>query len=856
MIPISLKLSGFLSYRDPVELDFTAFELACISGGNGAGKSSLLDAITWALFGLARKRDDAVINTFSSAAEVVLTFQYERAVYRIQRTLPRGKTAILEFQILDEAGSGPNNQRWKPLSERTMRETQARIEQTLRLDYDTFVNASFFLQGKADQFTQQKPGDRKRILASILGLDAWEEYRNRTAERRKHVERDLDSVNGRISEINEELDEEDQRRLHLKELEARLEGLKNSRKSQESALEAVRQAAASLAERRKLAGTLLVQLQRNESNLDALQKQRLDRETEKNTYAGLLSRAEQVESNYRDWLAAREALEKWEKSASEFREYERKRQPYLDAINAEKARLVQEHSLLQEQFDELNLQKSESESITKEINSLNEQLASCEGKIEQRENLKSQLDSSRERSAALKAESDALKGRMDEHKARLDAISGIEAGACPLCGQPLTARHRKSTIERLTKEGKEMGDRWRANRAENEQLLREIKKLENDFNRLAGLDKERLTLSASQTRLMERLKSYEKNSAEWNSKGAKRLKEVNKLLEKDNFLPDARKALTALDKEFKKQGYDASAHEAARQAEAALRPGEEEFRSLEKARAAFTPLEREISHLHDQISRLENEVVQLRKEYEQTQAAIDQSPVPDLNQAERELFAAQEQENRLNQEVGAARQKVNVLDELRARKKRLDSDREELASQIGKLKMLERAFGKDGVPALLIEQALPEIETKANEILDRLSNGAMSVRFITQRGYKDNKREDLKETLDIQISDGAGLRDYEMFSGGEVFRVNFAVRLALSEILARRTGARLQTLVIDEGFGSQDTQGRQRLIEAINSVQGDFAKILIITHLDELKEAFPNRIEVEKTPRGSTLQVY
>jgi exonuclease SbcC len=230
--------------------------------------------------------------------------------------------------------------------------------------------------------------------------------------------------------------------------------------------------------------------------------------------------------------------------------------------------------------------------------------------------------------------------------------------------------------------------------------------------------------------------------------------------------------------------------------------------------------------------------------------------VPDLNQAERELFAAQEQENRLNQEVGAARQKVNVLEELRARKKRLDSDREELASQIGKLKMLERAFGKDGVPALLIEQALPEIETKANEILDRLSNGAMSVRFITQRGYKDNKREDLKETLDIQISDGAGLRDYEMFSGGEVFRVNFAVRLALSEILARRTGARLQTLVIDEGFGSQDTQGRQRLIEAINSVQGDFAKILIITHLDELKEAFPNRIEVEKTPRGSTLQVY
>ena len=58
MIPFKLSLSGFLSYQDPVELDFTGFELACVSGSNGAGKSSLLDAITWALFGEARCRDE------------------------------------------------------------------------------------------------------------------------------------------------------------------------------------------------------------------------------------------------------------------------------------------------------------------------------------------------------------------------------------------------------------------------------------------------------------------------------------------------------------------------------------------------------------------------------------------------------------------------------------------------------------------------------------------------------------------------------------------------------------------------------------------------------------------------------
>ena len=131
----------------------------------------------------------------------------------------------------------------------------------------------------------------------------------------------------------------------------------------------------------------------------------------------------------------------------------------------------------------------------------------------------------------------------------------------------------------------------------------------------------------------------------------------------------------------------------------------------------------------------------------------------------------------------------------------------------------------------------------------------MTIKFVTQAEFKDKKREDLKETLDIRISDSSGVRDYEMYSGGEAFRVNFAIRLALSEVLAHRAGASLQTLVIDEGFGSQDAQGRQKLIEAINLVQPNFAKILVITHIEELKDAFPTRIEVEKTARGSMLTV-
>ena len=74
MIPVKLTLSGFLSYKDPVTIDFTAFDLACIAGPNGAGKSSLLDALTYALFGKARRADETLINLASDAAFVELIF--------------------------------------------------------------------------------------------------------------------------------------------------------------------------------------------------------------------------------------------------------------------------------------------------------------------------------------------------------------------------------------------------------------------------------------------------------------------------------------------------------------------------------------------------------------------------------------------------------------------------------------------------------------------------------------------------------------------------------------------------------------------------------------------------------------
>ena len=1030
MIPLRLKISGFLSYHDPVEVDFTSFELACISGQNGAGKSSLLDAITWVLFGQARKRDDTLVNSSSEIAEVVFSFSYEQDVYRIQRILARGKTTVLEFQVMSRDG-------YKTISEATSRATQAHIEKILRLDYDTFVNASFFLQGKADQFTQQRPTDRKRILASILGLELWETYRERTTEKRKSIESEINVLEARLQDINTELAEEPARKSRLKELEEELLRLALTRKNQELVMGSIKQALENVKRQQTLVENLTITLTRSTNEVKGLQDRQVGRNQERSQHLQLANRAPQVEAAYQAWRSARVELEQWDNLASAFREQEKARQEPqakiglelarleqerdgllrreaetlekhllsqtlaselqasqagltelegrlkvrneleqsqsiisrfreqanlrlapLSEINTTKARLEQEVKSLEKQSDGIEIQRSGLTRLQLELDQAHSDLQAVEELLAKRKELELAAQAKKEELLVTRSSNERLKAEMESLDERIKKLDSSEGALCPLCGQPLAAEERQDLTLRLRSEGKEKGDQFRKNKilidillkemastdkeigslghaekdhtahvttvtritermqtnqqdiekwdeteARNLVQIRDMLKTENfcmperhnlarierelqaigkalgvrpaiektiyavieekvldietELKNLKGLDEERMRHSTRATQLQEQINNLDASVAEWRRVDQPRLEVVKQTIQNGNFALSERAQLAEVEAHLRSIGYDASAHDAIRLAEQNGRGAENDLREVEAARAALVPLERELADMEKQISDRQSELQALGTQRETEQNRLDEvkNSTPDLHSAEKALMDAQERENILMREVGAAQQKVRVLIDLKARKTNMEAQREDLALMVKNHKTLERAFGKDGVPALLIEQALPQIEEKANELLDRLSNGSMSVRFVTQAGFKDKKRDDMKETLDIQISDNAGTRDYEMFSGGEAFRVNFAIRLALSEILARRTGARLQTLVIDEGFGSQDVQGRQRLIEAINLVKADFAKILIITHLEELKEAFPNRIEVEKTARGSSVRV-
>jgi exonuclease SbcC len=860
MIPLHISLSGFLSYRDPAELDFTTFELACISGANGAGKSSLLDAITWALFGQARKRDDSLIHSNAESAEVAFTFAYEGNIYRVKRAVHRGKTSLLEFNIGTEAGDTAVQTvpaSWRALTERTLRDTQTLIDRTLRMDYETFVNASFFLQGKADQFTQQRPSDRKRILRSILGLEIWDTYRQRAGEKRRLVEEQITAVDALLEEIRRELGEEAARRTRLRQLEAELERLSKARLVQEAALDQTKKIAAALEEQRKLAAALRRQAESTARQLADLDNRAVQLRSEKDVHAQTLAHGETIRAAYKAWEQARTDLEYWDEIASQFREHEKRRQPALDEINAARAGLMQQQQTLLVQRNAVESQQATLAEVQQQIERISAESAAIGEKLAGRQDLEVELQTARQAQADARAENPRLKSEMDTLKMRIDQLQEVEGAACPVCGKPLSFTERQSLIEELSEEGRKMGDRFRANLAYLRESEQQVLDLEAQIQALVRLETSLRTLDQAHARHKAQCQQIEQQVALWEQDGIPRLEEIERSLLNESYAPQARQLLAEVDAELKAIGYDAAAHDAARRAESSGRASGNQLRALEIAQTALAALDREIAEIERQSTGLKDELSRQQNESDQAASALGaaEAQAPDLAAAQRELFTFQEQEQQVRMEVGAARQRVLVLDDQKKREKAYAAQREEAARRVGLYKQLERAFGNDGVPALLIEQALPQIETKANEILDRLSAGSMSVHFDTLTKYKDQRRDDLRETLDIRISDGAGVRDYEMFSGGEAFRVNFAIRLALSEVLAQRAGARLQTLVVDEGFGSQDAQGRQRLIEAINLVRQDFAKILVITHIEELKDAFPTRIEIEKTPRGSTIRV-
>src|SRR3990167_236064 len=193
MIPHKLQLKNFLSYgADFQTIDFRPYHLIHLSGKNGHGKSALLDAMTWAVWGVARKvtnavrADQGLLRLGQQQMAVIFDFEVSGQLYRVKReyVVTQNKpVAQLEFGLLN-----PKTEAFVPLTDKTIRATQIKIEQTIKLDFEAFVNTAFLRQGNANEFSKKSPKDRKEVLGSILGLQQFDRLKKKALEKIKELQ--------------------------------------------------------------------------------------------------------------------------------------------------------------------------------------------------------------------------------------------------------------------------------------------------------------------------------------------------------------------------------------------------------------------------------------------------------------------------------------------------------------------------------------------------------------------------------------------------------------------------------------------------------------------------------------------
>lgn len=855
MIPVSLSLKNFMSYgEEGGSLDFSGIHVACLSGDNGNGKSALLDAITYALWGKTRasgnqaSSEDDLVRLGAEEMEVRFEFRLNEDLYRVFRRRNR-RTRTGDWQLHLQAADGT----WKPVGGSTMRETERHLVRLLRMEYETFVNSAYIQQGRADEFTRQKPDARKRILADILDLKRYDRLEQMARDRRNECDLAIRDLDGEIRVLAAQASDADSHRLRLAEQEEALATWSSERAVRQERVEAFRTRLAALDERAQRLKERDERLREAEQEILELTAE-MERLTVRIRAAdSLLSEREQIETDVGRLLEARAALERLEADVA--------------ALQSLRTARAETHGRLKLRRQELEseIRAAEREWLAgleraKQIESLENRLAEIAPRLAlllqaeaEMASVKLAAEAAQQRFADLLARNKQLKTESEELDEVLTLL-GHPTASCPVCDSDLSGGRREAVLTRQ-----------RARRHELERQLGEMKaegmvrKHERDTlqQKMGALEEQLRGVAAFRAQQVE----WRKNLAELCAQHAgfdtvqKRLGELRSRLDREDYGAEERAAIAAIEAEITRLGTASADYEAVRTLARDLTAQGAEARhaQLAEAERGRAQMESDLKERSDRRARRQVQVQSERERLEALRVEIGDLAAIRLQAqgAEQELDQAVTACESAGAQVARCRQALADCAAAADQAARKGAERDNVAKDKQAYTELAAAFGRKGVQALIIHNALPEIEDEANRLLARMTDNALKVQLDTLREARSGVGP--IETLDIKITDDAGPRPYEMYSGGEAFRVDFALRIAISRLLAHRAGASLQTLILDEGFGTQDAKGRERLVEAIESVADEFAQILVVTHVEELKDAFPTRIEVLKTPSGSQI---
>ena len=857
MVPLRLTLRNFICYGEDVPiLDLEPVHVACLSGQNGHGKSALLDAITWAVWGRARARThDELIHQGKSSMSVELELSARGQRYRILRRYSRPSAGRQGTTLLDLQASSGNG--YRAITGNTVRDTEALIRDVVHMDYVTFVNTAFLLQGRADMFTRSKPSQRKECLAEVLDLSYYDDLEQRAKAQSTLIQGYIKEADIAIAQLRSGLEAREEHQAILEEARASIERLAPAVEAARARVDSQRGRVELLRNMGKERDVLKARAAAGRSEIDALDRQRRGYEGRAAEYHALTERREEILQGFGGLDTARRESERLD-------DVHRR----LLTLQSGKARLEQEVAVQRERLSAYLAQLSSNienglEPTASRLPAIDQAIADMESDENALEAYKADyarmVGEAHDLSLtieSLEAANTVLREEMSETRQKFDILQREDA-ECPVCRQLLRPDDRDHVRAEYERQGKKALNRFRDNAAEQDRLRETHSRLATKVSRLeVELSRDARELTRKRTEL-ERDRRDSITARQQLDLALAESEKERARLEKEAFAEAERAELARIDARIAEMDYDPDAHNAARRQARELGPYEELIRKLREAEKRLPEERRDLGEVAAMLERRRAETA----EDEERAARLGRDIVAlpsmeaELRGMEDSLTAKERELEATRVQQGISTEELARLDRLEAEAKEREKKRNTLADQKGVYDELAVAFGKNGVQALIIEAAIPQLEDDANQLLSRLTDNRMSIRLQLRQGRRERRMGLPSEELDIRVGDEMGTRSYETFSGGEAFRIDFSLRIALSKLLARRSGAPLPILFIDEGFGSQDAAGQERLKEAIQSIQDDFRKIIVITHIDEIKESFPTRIEVTKTPTGSTFAV-
>ena len=862
MIPLKLTVKNFMCYRDDVPpLRFDSIHVACLCGDNGHGKTALLDAITWALWGIARAtptgtgtinalRMSDLVHMGQTDMSVELDFTSGSQFYRVVRrhtvsTGGRSSRTTLELQIAtDDEG-----ETFRSVSRNTVRETNARISEILNMDFKTFVNTAYLAQGQADLFTTSTPTERKRCLAEVLDLSYYQRLSEDAGARSRRIQTEIQQALTAISLHSEETARKPEYESRLNDMNAyiaqaapqaearrlRVEGLRGEVRR----LQAMRAESAELQRRAKSA----------EADAARLQRQVSADEKRISAYQATIADAPQILAGYDVLQSAQAELGRLDGALSEKSGLDARHAALTQTIARQEERISTMRQTLRRRIStELEPRAKRLPAIRERQLALGERhaaLAQQSGDIEGR---RKSMDDLAAQTHALAQDNERLREQMQDTRQKFDMLEQGET-TCPLCNRQLDAdgqRHLRAEYRRIGVESRAAYD---GNRKRIDSLTKERDAAASALTASEAKHRADSRALATDEANLKRDEQDSLQAQEELAQASDALTDAERTLRDKAFARDERKGLAELDATIAALEYDAEAHRQVRRQVSELRGFDAQRHTLNEAQANLPAVSEALNTGRQMLTQRQGEMQAAAGRM--TALEQDLKSLPSLTSELDEAVANSERlEGELRQaeiERGVLESNISRCESLEAEIRSLEQERRRLAGDKSIYDELTVAFGKNGIQALVIESAIPQLQDDANEILGRVTENRMHLRLELD--------ESTSERLEIRIADELGTRDYLTFSGGEAFRINFALRIALSRLLARRSGAPLPVLFIDEGFGSQDRSGQERLTEAIQSIQDEFEKIIVITHIDQMKEAFPVRIEVRKGERGSTFSI-